>query len=287
MVLSAAPAGTEEIADWIENVALAIGSGALATQRLMTLASDWAGVSAVQVNMALSVMERREKLLGSRYPFKISEIAVQKIDFDESLIYKSLLFLSRSSTSTPWNSGAIPSAHTDLFEELSAVALKVMLGEGSKALQFGWPSKDGRPSEFYEAVPWLANQMGVAIGAGYRPPRRKDGGVDLVAWRPFKDGKNGFPIYLVQCTVQQDFVSKSRDIDLRLWAGWLALDRDPICVLTIPRTVQSNEDWNEVSANVILLDRIRLCSLIPILDNAMLNEFVSSQVAWLKGLANG
>ena len=100
--------------------------------------------------------------------------------------------------------------------------------------------------------------MGINVGRAYRPPRRKDGGVDVVAWRSFKDRRRGFPIYLVQCTLQKDFVAKSRDIDLRLWAGWLELDRDPITILAIPKAVAPGESWNEVTANAIIFDRLRM-----------------------------
>jgi hypothetical protein len=104
--------------------------------------------------------------------------------------------------------------------------------------------------------------MGIALGQSYRPPRRQDGGVDVVAWRPFDDGRRGFPVVLVQCTLQRDFVQKSRDIDLRTWSGWLAFDADPLTALAIPYTVASDESWNEMAANVIVLDRLRLVRLL-------------------------
>ena len=70
---------------------------------------------------------------------------------------------------------------------------------------------------------------------------------------------------LVQCTLERDFVHKSRDIDRRIWAGWLAFDADPLTALAIPHVVPREEDWREMASNVIVLDRIRLTSL---LDNA-------------------
>jgi len=134
----------------------------------------------------------------------------------------------------------------------------VYLGLNSNALAFGWPSKLGRPQEFHKAIEWLAAKMGVEPGSAFRSPRRKDGGVDVVAWKGFADKRSGFPIYLVQCTLQRDFLSKSRDIDLRLWAGWLEMDRDPFVILAVPKTISPGELWNEISANAIVMDRIRL-----------------------------
>jgi hypothetical protein len=145
-----------------------------------------------------------------------------------------------------------------LFEEFVALILTEYLGSNSHALAFGWPSKLGRPQEFNLAIEWLAAKMGIEPGSAFRPPRRKDGGVDVVAWKNFGDKRSGFPIYLVQCTLQRDFLPKSRDIDLRLWAGWLEMDRDPLAVLAVPKTISPGELWNEISANAIVLDRIRL-----------------------------
>jgi hypothetical protein len=146
----------------------------------------------------------------------------------------------------------------DLFEDFVAQVLIRYLGSNSQALAFGWPSKLGRPQEFHKAIEWLARKMGIEPGTAFRPPRRKDGGVDVVAWKSFGDKRSGFPIYLVQCTLQRDVLPKSRDIDLRLWAGWLEMDRDPLAILAVPKTIPPGELWNEISANAIVLDRIRL-----------------------------
>ena len=126
----------------------------------------------------------------------------------------------------------------------------------------GAPSEEGRPKEFPEAVAWLALRMGVDVGHGYRPPRRKDGGVDVVAWRPFPDGRTGFPVLLVQCTLEANVVHKSRDVDARLWAGWLSLDVDPSAALAFPGLLPRAEDWREVASRCVVLDRLRLSHLL-------------------------
>jgi len=99
------------------------------------------------------------------------------------------------------------------------------------------------------------------LSAGYRPPRRKDGGVDVVAWRPFQDGRPGFPIVLAQCTIESDVLAKARDIDIRQWATWLALDASILIALAIPGTVPRDESWNELARNNVVLERLRLVSL--------------------------
>jgi hypothetical protein len=68
---------------------------------------------------------------------------------------------------------------------------------------------------------------------------------------------------LVQATVQTDVVAKARDVDRRVWSGWLAMDIEPLVALAIPGNLNRTEDWNEVSINSLLLDRVRLCDLAP------------------------
>ena len=154
-------------------------------------------------------------------------------------------------------------AAAEHLERITTVALAELYGPGTEAIRFGWPSDVGRPPEFPDAIRWLAKQMSVPVGGSYRPPHRKDGGVDVVAWRPFPDGRSGFPVLLVQCTLERDYAHKASDIDLRVWSGWLRLDTDPATALAIPEVVPAGEVWNSLAARTIVLDRMRLAALTP------------------------
>jgi hypothetical protein len=257
-MLEASPTGNEEIADWIELVILASGHKGNTTHKIQKWAHDWANLSELQVASGLKVMERRGTLLGSKYPFAVNDFAVVFDHSMETSLYIYLLLMTRPSSSVSWQSVVPTQEESDLFEEVVALALKDYLGEPAEAIPFGWPSKFGRPQEFPLAIDWLADKLGLKLGNAFRPPRRKDGGVDVVAWKPFKDRRSGFPIYLVQCTLQKEFVSKSRDIDLRIWAGWLEMDHDPVSILAIPRSIAPGESWNEITANSIIFERFRL-----------------------------
>jgi len=257
-MLEASPAGNEEIADWLELAVLAFGQKGNTNHKILKWANDWANLTELQTSSGLKVMERRCNLLGDKYPFEVNDFAVVFNQAMEHSIYSYLLLITRPTNSVAWQTPAPTQEESDLFEELVAYALKDYLGDSAEAIPFGWPSKFGRPMEFHLAIDWLAGKMGLKLGSAFRPPRRKDGGVDVVAWKPFKDRRSGFPIYLVQCTLQKEFVSKSRDIDLRIWAGWLEMDHDPVTILALPRTIGPGESWNEITANSIIFDRFRL-----------------------------
>jgi hypothetical protein len=191
----------------------------------------------------------------------VGDVAVQLKADSTICVYTLLLMLSPGSPARQLVARFPDSDMASLFERVVVDAMKQLLGAGSTALRFGWPSDEGRPQDFYSAIEWLAAKMGIPEGNAFRPPRRKDGGVDVVAWRPFPDGRSGFPVALVQCTLQREVVSKSRDIDVRNWAGWLTLDVDPTTVLAVPGTIARREDWYEIALRALILDRIRIAGL--------------------------
>ncbi len=206
-------------------------------------------------------MRRRAAVVGSPgYPLAVRNVGVQRTA-KEIGDYDALLLLSCDNA--PYRSGPAGLQEAAvILERLTQAAMPALLGPAAQSVRFGFPSDEGRPPQFSEAIRWLGARMGVPLGQSYRPPRRQDGGVDVVAWRPFQDTRRGFPVLLVQCTLQRDYVQKSRDIDLRTWSGWLAFDADPMTALAIPFTVSRDEDWDEMAANVIVLDRLRLASLL-------------------------
>ncbi len=251
----------EQVADWVETTLIA-RNGPIGIDALAECARQDCAIDDAKLSTGLQVMRRRARLLGTTYPFELTKIAVRPQFAATSSIYTALLLLSPGAPlrqltgSKPTNDMAV------LFERITVDATKALLGSSSDAVRFGWPSDQGRPERFSEAIEWLAKRMGVESGSAFRPPKRKDGGVDVVAWRSFPDGRKGFPVSLVQCTLQKDIVPKSRDIDLRIWSGWLTLVVDPITILAIPGTINSNEDWDEIAVRSLILDRIRIADLL-------------------------
>lgn len=145
-----------------------------------------------------------------------------------------------------------------LFEDITEQCLLSFFGSKTQTLNFGFPSKNDRPAEFAAAVKWLSEKTNIRLGSAYRPPRKKDGGVDLFVWKSFPDNRPGIPIMLVQCTIKDDFINKIGDIDLKLWANWLSSDLEPLIALAVPGVVTREEIWSEVTTRGILLDRLRL-----------------------------
>ena len=280
---------SEEIADWIETTVLVSRSGHLSRDRIDELAAIEIGATTTKVSLALQVMSRRSTIIPDDYPFKVNEFAVLRRVTELGDVYATLLCLTPHSVARQTVRSTGIGAMGALLEEIAELALKNFWGPGGEAITFGYPSKHGRPESFDQAVVWLAGQMGLEPGRGYRPPRRKDGGVDVVLWRPFADRRSGFPIGLAQCTIQGETFTKTSDIDLRLWASWLAMDVDPTSLLVVPGTIRSaGPDWGQLSTVVTLIERLRLIELLARgngrwLEGTWLTETIESLRELLKG----
>lgn len=280
--------GREQTADWIETTLLARGPRPIGNDELYRLAEEEAQVGAPQIGLALGVMKRRADLLGQKYPFQLHDVAVRCRQGASNYPYASLLLLTPEGVARQTVIKESTVETEVLFECLTEAAVSNLWGEDGRALRFGWPSDVGRPQEFNAAVLWLAEQMGLEPGSGYRPPRRKDGGVDVVAWRPFPDFRGGIPIVLVQCTLQSDILTKASDVDTRVWASWLALDFDPITALAVPQTIPSGVVWDQLAIRGMVLERMRISDLIDRRSTIIgAHEWTASVISQLAPLMAG
>ena len=218
--------------------------------------------SPTDLDLAVSTISRRARLLGERYPIAVTNAGLKRRAGSESTTYEAMLLVTTGNPSVTF-----PREHVaegaELFEHIVTEAARSLLGAGSQAIRFGYPGEPGRPPEFPQAIPWLVKQMKLKGGTAYRDPARRDGGVDVVAWRPFPDGRPGYPIHLIQVTLEKNFSHKASDINARLWSLLLGLDVDATSVLAIPRTLSEDKRWAEVATRAILLERVRIAGLLP------------------------
>jgi hypothetical protein len=252
----------EALADQIESQLLLGSSRSVSLDRVVDVLGATAYATPADASMALNHMRWRDEVLGEAYPFELGPVAVKRAAaVDATSPYVAMLLLSSATSPFRATTEGLAQAAT-VFERLVACATARLLGDGAESIRFGWPSDEGRPQDFPAAVVWLAARIGMQIGSSYRPPRRQDGGVDVVSWRKFPDGRPGFPILLTQATLERDVVMKSCDIDLRVWAGYLRFDIDPTTALAVPHVVPMGEAWKETASRTILLDRARIAWLL-------------------------
>jgi hypothetical protein len=249
---------SDVISDWIESLAVVQKGRPLPIQKIQEISENFASVSTNRIPFSFSQLKKRSEILGTKYPFKVDDSYIVTSQTIEDSVYIQLLFLTpKSGISTQGKIYNLDVA-SKLFEDIAEQSLQTFFGANTQTLNFGFPSKSDRPAEFAAAVKWLSEKTNIRLGNAYRPPRKKDGGVDLFVWKSFPDKRPGIPIMLVQCTIKDDFINKIGDIDLKLWANWLSSDIEPLVALAVPGVVTKDEIWSEITTRGILLDRLRL-----------------------------
>ena len=184
-----------------------------------------------------------------------------------SRIYDFLLLLSLESA--PYRREKRFNEANKIFDLLVREAIKARLTPRGEAVRFGTPVQDDRPQLFEEAIPWLAARMGVAQLSKDLPVDDNDAGVDVVGWQPFGSGRSGFPVWLIQNTLQLSFESKALQIPVELWKQMIAIGPSPDTALAVPFSVPDGDDrWMKVSLAVNSLLRPH-----PTLRDARLRRF--------------
>ena len=252
----------DAVADIIELSLVCGEKPSLPQRRIRERLAPW-GITETEFALGVNAMNKRSTILGDAYPFTVSNAAITTATAPLHTTYVSLLLMTSGTPLLPMAQKQRPQL-TVCLEYVVEDCLRHLYGPHTRALRFGHPSEHGRPAGFPDSVLWLGQQLGVKVaGSLYRDPRRQDGGLDVVVWRPFPDGQEGFPLLLVQATIEPGFTHKANDLNARLWGLLLGLDADPPTALAIPGTVSNRNLWEEVSTRSMLLDRIRLAGLEP------------------------
>lgn len=276
----------DRVADWIEIVAASRRGTPFPVQKIQEISQRLANVSSVIIPHAFQSLQQRSRILGAHYPFTVDESYIATKKSVEDSVYLRLLFVTpgpwRAIPSTAWN----VEAFSRLFEDVVDGALSTFFGANTHTINFGFPSRNGRPADFPSAVKWLSEKTNIRLGNAFRPPRKKDGGVDLFVWKSFSDKKPGIPIMLVQCTIMEDFINKIGDIDIRLWSSWLSSDIEPLVALAIPGLAHGDEIWSEITTRGILLDRLRLVESSQDAPPAIVPNDFEVLKAFVAGMSN-
>jgi hypothetical protein len=215
---------------------------------------------ASEVTDAFSTVKKRQELLRGLYPFGTAETFIVYEGTVDTDLYMALNLVGPQGIAREVKAWALDSS-AKMFEVIAEKCLGDFFGNNTETVNFGHPSEVGRPAEFDQAVRWLGALAGIKIGAAYRPPRRKDGGVDIFVWKRFDDSYPGVPLLMVQCTIMKDYLNKIGDIDIPLWSAWLSSDINPLAAIALPIFVSNKAEWDEIATRGIMLDRGRLVSM--------------------------
>lgn len=254
------------LAEWAELVMLIDGVDDFSVTEILALFPSGQRPPAQDVEMALSLIEHRAAASPSLYPFRRIGDRILRAGHAESgaaTIDECMYMFMRIAClqNPPWQQQGRADLVGALFDYPVRDAMLSWLGDGSEGVVFGWPPRDGRPSRLVDAVSWLAERLGLPDGDLDRPPDGKDGGVDCVVWKPPHDERTGFPIWLVQASVQHDVIDKATHvIPIESWKRWIKFGAGPTTVFATAHSVPKGSSvWMDLNdAAVQIADRERI-----------------------------
>ncbi len=154
----------------------------------------------------------RSLLCHNRYPFEYNRIELKNKQVEEQYreIYAFLLFVTRFNMNTQKIQNGEDA--TKVFEEICAVVAKEYFGAHSQSYVFGTAVSGAFDEKVNELIRRLHLDMQFKIPLG-STKKQKDGGLDIVAWIPFADQKDGQLIAFGQCKTGDNWENKLTELD--------------------------------------------------------------------------
>lgn len=235
------------------------------------------------VNEAWDEISRRERLCTGAYALTVDGDWVRRTDaWDARPAHVFCTLLSISGAYDWWveEFGRDYTEQGELFEELTANALNTIAPDWRTYLT-GWSKSN---TEGFKSI---ANEVTKLVGIGdpdldlWDDDDAKDMTLDILFYRPFPDGRQGFPYFMVQCASGANWPNKIRDPDLNVWSNIVRPITKPMRGVAIPYCC-SERDFHQycVKTEGLLLDRCRLLSASQLSSSWLPNSIGDRIKAW-------
>lgn len=260
-----------ELADYAELMCLASGRVSLTdmSQELGRLEDNdyQRGVeeySTLDENLqqAMKEIEWRTSACGEGYPFAIDQLGnCIRLSFTgvQSWLYSYLLLATRLNMLSNRNHAAIDGAL--LFEQISADILKSYFGPRSEAIVFGTATVDaGFEARIKDLCHRLCEGQGFSNRNNARPTAR-DAKLDVVAWKPFADSREGKVVLFGQCKTGRNWRDQITQLQTEAFCkSWMKapLAVNPMRLFLVAESVPYDHWYSQTSSAGVIFDRCRL-----------------------------
>ena len=281
---------TEDLADWIELQAVKSSEKQASLESVVRVIRRGGSTDAFEAERgdagsqisqrvaedAFIEISNRVPACGPReaYPFEIEPGLIRLKKGWNSSPYITLLLLSATTPTTGHNGTAV------LFERICCYAALEYFGgtaNGTEAIRFGSPRRAPH-AKLHQAVDHLCTKLSEGGGCRQRhlANHNGDNGLDIVAWRPFPDLKEGKLVAFGQCAAGAvGWEGKLSELDGEKFAQKCfrqMLVTKPVRLFFLPRRV-SRERWENAGIDGgILFDRCRIVSCLRDLDRELTDD---------------
>jgi hypothetical protein len=247
-----------------------------------------------RINSWFEILNSRGQLYGVGYPFDIerSSIRVKKSLGKKP---KSYIFLLACSVLEKLRD---PSKFTSIYEGVCAIAMKEYLPVIAQVHVFG---KSGFCSSRYNGskfskIDKLSKDLGmkhIYEENDYNSLDSGDGGLDIIAWLPFRDDINQtkMNVYIGQCASGKDWISKQEEP--RKIVEPIPQLKNAVGVIFIPYDIRDvrGDFYHKTEVSVsLVLDRFRIYKLLNYKDDQWfsrvkdLNAMIDQLLSWKEPL---
>lgn len=208
-----------------------------------------------QIDDIKSMLNRRLKLYYPYMPFRIHRNKIISMFSTDDLKNKNLHYLFCLYYSL-YGGGKLSRKESTLFEIIVDVALKSYLNTQHSILtSFG-----DNELTIKEKIHELLNNTNELIGdLNLMPSHAKDGGIDIVTFKPLDDRGNQI-IVLTDATLGKNWGEKKVLSKLKHWLQYIHFKTEPLTCLALARIVPTERFHYASCDNGLLFDRTRIVS---------------------------
>ena len=212
-------------------------------------------------------LETRERLYGTNPPYMVQgNIVTPNISWKKRPDYMAcLIFALEGNPFEPAKSGK-------LFEHITNIAVKNFL-EG-ESMTVGSPR-----AVKVERIARILNERYASDPPGWRQDRK----LDVVAWKPFNDGRCSQIIMLIQCKAGHDWHEKLGELSEFAWCRYINFASKPTKGFSIPVIISDRDKLEDDSADAgVIIDRARIYRNIT--DSSLTKERLRTKLErWCTG----
>lgn len=237
------------------------------------------------VSNAWSEIRRRQYWIGKGSPYSFVANGIKKnCEWDAVPAYSFCLLLSLAPLYRVWAKrfGADYTKQGQLFEELTKEALEYQFKDWKFHLT-GWART--RTPSISKIVKEVAGYLGESIGnlPRWTSQNQKDAGLDMLCYRPFKDGRVGVPVFLMQCASGNNWEEKLHTPRLELWTRVIDFASKPKKAFATPFAMTDDIFAQKCSlVDGMFIDRYRILAGCGVGKNCLSSQLSKNLVRWTR-----
>ncbi|MDE0658021.1 MAG: hypothetical protein OXI79_00065 [Gammaproteobacteria bacterium] len=171
----------------------------------------------------------------------------------------------------------------NLFEKVVEKICPAML-PGWNTYRAGWSTENTkRIPDIVADLTQLINVRGRGDLREWGRPEDKDGGLDLVCYRDFGDGREAMPVYFLQCASGKNWRDKINTPNAEMWHKCLDSAVKPSTGIVAPFVIAEGELRRAaLMGQVVVFDRIRAVSAAREFEVAIERDLYEQVIGWME-----